>query len=177
MSLIKLLSNYMPGLKEMIVDAFGLRINGTDLTATMAEINAVCDNNTATAAEISLVCDNNTTSAAVINKIAARNTVTLLDGETGKTACVTNGVSAITKNTSAMTLAAPTVGDQATIRIDALESGSVVVTCAEDVTVDGTNNKMTFDAAGEAIVLAYKSPTEWQVVLNIGGVALSQTEG
>jgi len=169
----------MPGLKEMIVDAFGLRINGTDLTATMAEINAVCDNNTATAAEISLVCDNNTTSAAVINKIAARNTVTLLDGETGKTACVTNGVSAITGGSGieGMTLAAPTVGDQATIRIDALPSGTVVVTCAGDVTVDGTNNKMTFDAAGEAIVLAYKSPTEWQVVLNIGGVALSQTEG
>lgn len=117
--------------------------------------------------------------AAAINKVAGWFIVTALNGTTGKKACVTNGVSAIAGGTGIadMTLAAPLPGDLAIIRIDSLTSGSVVVTCVAGVTVNGTNDKMTFDAVGEAIVLAYKSATEWQVVLNIGGVALGQTEG
>lgn len=116
-----------------------------------------------------------TLSATAINKVAGWFTATALDGTTGKKACATNGVSAIAGGTGIadMTLAAPSQGDLAIIRIDSLTSGSVVVTCAEGVTVDGTNDIMTFDAAGEAIVLAYKDADEWQIVLNIGGVALS----
>jgi uncharacterized protein with ACT and thioredoxin-like domain len=114
-------------------------------------------------------------SAESINKIAGWNTVTALDGSEGQKACVTNGVTAITggEGIADMTLAAPSPGDRATIRINTITSGSVVVTCATGVTLDGTNKKATFDAAGEALVLAYKSPTQWQIVLNIGGVALS----
>lgn len=115
-------------------------------------------------------------SADAINKIADWNTVTALDGSAGKKACVTNGVSSITGGTgiAGMTLAAPSLGDRAIIRLDSLTSGTVVVTCATGVTIDGTTNKkITLDAAGEAIILAYKSPTQWQTVLNIGGVALS----
>lgn len=116
-----------------------------------------------------------TATAAQINKLYSRFTVTALDGSTGKKACATNGVSAITGGTGIadMTLAAPSDGDVATIRIDSLSSGSVVVTCAEGVTLDGTNDVATFDAAGETLVLAYKSATQWQIVLNIGAVALS----
>ena len=117
--------------------------------------------------------------AAAINKIASWNTVTALNGTAGKKACVTNGVSSITGGADGiadMTLAAPSAGDQATIRIDSLTDGkTVVVTCAAGVTVDGTNDIMTFDAAGESIVLAYKSATQWQIVLNVGGVALSKS--
>jgi hypothetical protein len=114
-------------------------------------------------------------SAEAINKIADWNTVTVLDGGEGKKACVTNGVSAIEGGTGIadMTLAAPSPGDRATIRIDSITSGDVVVTCEAGVTVDGENDIMTFDAAGETIVLAYKSATQWQIVMNIGGVALS----
>lgn len=117
-------------------------------------------------------------SASAINKIAGWNTVTVLDGTAGKKACVTNGVSSITGGANGiadMTLAAPSPGDQATIRLDSItDTKTVIVTCAAGVTVDGTNDVMTFDAAGESIVLAYKSATQWQIALNIGGVALSK---
>jgi hypothetical protein len=116
-----------------------------------------------------------TATVAQINKIYSRFTVTALDGSEGQKACSTNGVSSIAGGTGIadMTLAAPSDGDVATIRIDAITSGTVVVTCAAGVTFDGTNNTATFDAADESLVLAYKSATEWQVVLNIGSVALS----
>lgn len=111
-------------------------------------------------------------------KMVTQNAVTVLNGAAGKKACSTNGVSAITGGTGIadMTLAAPSVGDVATIRIDSLTSNTVVVTCAPGVTVDGTNSIMTFNAANDTIILAYKSATQWQVVANIGGVALSDTE-
>lgn len=115
-------------------------------------------------------------SAEAINKIANWNTVTALDGSSGKKACATNGVSAITGGADGiadMTIAAPSPGDRAIIRLDSIGGGkTVVVTCADGVTFDGTNNKATFDAAGETLILAYKSATQWQVVLNIGGVTL-----
>lgn len=118
-----------------------------------------------------------TLSAEAINKIASWNTVTALDGSAGKRACVTNGVSAIAGGTGIanMTLGAPSPGDQATIRIDSITSGNVVVTCAAGVTLDGTNDVATFDAAGETLVLAYKAANTWQVVMNIGGVTLSES--
>ena len=118
-----------------------------------------------------------TATATQLNKLAAAFTVTALDGTDGKKACVTNGVSAITGGTEGigdMSLAAPSPGDLAIIRIDSLSpSKTVIVTTATGVTFDGTNNTATFDAANESLVLAYKSATEWQVVLNIGGVAFS----
>ena len=118
-----------------------------------------------------------TLTAAQINKLVAQNTVTVLDGSTGKKACVTNGVSAITGGTGIadMTLAAPSIGDKATIRINTLTEGNVVVTCDDGVTLDGTNDVATFDAADETLVLAYKAANTWQVVMNIGSVALSES--
>lgn len=122
-----------------------------------------------------------TASATQLNKLVSAFNVTALDGSTGKKACVTNGVSAITGGTdgiSDMSLAAPSPGDLAIIRIDSLTpSKTVIVTTAAGVTFDGTNNTATFDAANESLVLAYKSATEWQVVLNIGGVTLSAVGG
>lgn len=116
-----------------------------------------------------------TTTAAQINKLFSRFAVTALDGSTGKKACSTNGVSSITGGTGIadMTLAAPSDGDVATIRIDSISSGTVVVTCAAGVTFDGTNNTATFNAAGDALVLAYLSATQYQIVHNIGAVVLS----
>lgn len=116
-----------------------------------------------------------TPTAVQLNKLFSRYTVTALDGSTGKKACATNGVSAITGGTGIadMTLAAPAVGDVATIRINSLSSGSVVVTCAAGVTLDGTNTIATFDAVSDTLVLAYKAANTWQVVLNVGAVALS----
>jgi hypothetical protein len=127
---------------------------GTEITPTAATINGA---------------------DAILQKAPSWFTVTALDGSAGKKACVTNGVSAIAGGTGIadMTLAAPSAGDLATIRIASITSGTVVVTCAEGVTVDGTNEIMTFDAAGDTIVLAYKSATQWQIVMNLGAVALS----
>ena len=148
---------------------------GVKVTSTAAELNKL-DGVNSTTAELNLLYLQ-TVAGTTLNKMAAKNTVTAVAGGEGDKACVTNGVSAIAGATGLadLTLAAPSLGDEATIRIDTLSSGSVVVTCATGVTVDGTNDIMTFDAAGEAIVLAYKSATEWQIVLNIGAVALSQS--
>lgn len=89
--------------------------------------------------------------------------------------CLTNGLTVVTGGTGIadLTLAAPQPGHRAVIRIGAIASGSVVVTTAAGVTLDGTNNTATFDAANEAIALVYNSPTAWAVELNVGGVALS----
>lgn len=116
-----------------------------------------------------------TPTAAQINKLFSRYTVTALDGSAGKKACPTNGVSAIAGGTGIadMTLAAPSEGDVATIRINSISSGSVVVTTAAGVTFDGTNNTATFDAVSDTLVLAYKTSTAWQIVQNIGAVALT----
>ena len=102
-------------------------------------------------------------------------TVAALDGSTGKTACLTNGLSVIAGGAgiAGMTLAAPSPGDVAIIRIDSLASGSVVVTGGTSVKLSGNNIKATFDAAGEALVLIYKATNTWEVALNIGGVVLA----
>jgi hypothetical protein len=42
----------------------------------------------------------------------------------------------------------------------------VVLTTAAGVTFDGTNNTATFNAAGDELVLGYKSATEWEVIEN-----------
>ena len=102
-------------------------------------------------------------------------TVAALDGSTGKTACLTNGLTVITGGTgiAGMTLAAPSPGDVAIIRIDTLTSGSVVVTGGANVKLSGTNIKATFDAANDALVLVYKATNTWEVALNVGGVVLA----
>lgn len=111
---------------------------------------------------------------AILGKLTGL-TVAALDGSTGKTACLTNGLSVITGGTgiAGMTLAAPSPGDVAIIRIDSLSNGSVVVTGGASVKLSGNNIKATFDAAGEALVLVYKATNTWEVALNIGAVALA----
>lgn len=65
-----------------------------------------------------------------------------------------------------LTLAAPQPGCQARIKLDTLSSGTVVLTTAAGVTFDGTNNTATYNAAGDELVLGYKSATEWEVIEN-----------
>ena len=146
--------------------------NGIDVPAGKLFIDEVAV--TSSAAELNLLASCGL-SALQLQKLYTRYLVTALDGSTGKKACATNGVSAITGGTGIadMTLAAPAVGDVATIRINSLSSGNVVVTCATGVTLDGTNKKATFDAVSDTLVLAYKAANTWQVVLNVGAVALS----
>ena len=131
-------------------DVATLGIGGTEVTATAAQLNA---------------------SAALEDN----NTLLETDGTTK--ACLVNGVTLVTGGTGIadLTLAAPTANARSVIRIASLSSGSVVVTCASGVTVDGTNDVMTFDAADEKIELMYKSATEWAIVENDGAVALSQS--
>lgn len=148
-------------------------IDGTAMTADAAELNKL-DGMTATQAELNLLAGCGL-SALQLQKLYTRYTVTALDGSTGKKACATNGVSAIAGGTGIadMSLAAPAVGDVATIRINSISSGSVVVTCAEGVTLDGTNTIATFDGVSDTLMLAYKAANIWQVVLNVGAVVLS----
>lgn len=118
-----------------------------------------------------------TPSAAQINALATAFAVTALDGTAGKKACVTNGISLIAGGAGIadMSLAAPAVGDIATIRIGSITGGAVVVTTAAGVTIDGaTLNTITLDAANETVVLVYGGANRWNTWLNIGGVTLSK---
>jgi hypothetical protein len=110
----------------------------------------------------------------VLKKIFDARNVTALDGSAGEKACVTNGVSSITGGTGIadLTLAAPTEGDLATIRIRQRTSGNIDVTCATGVTLDGTHNMVRFAAAEAFMILAYKSPTQWQIINNSTNVLL-----
>jgi hypothetical protein len=121
------------------------------------------------------VANKKSTVGTALKKLFDSRNVTALDGSTGKKACVTNGVSAIAGGTGIadMTLAAPTPGDLATIRINSRTSGNVVVTTASGVTFNGTNNTATFGAVDSFLIVAYKSATEWQVVNEGGTVTLS----
>ncbi|RNE89871.1 capsid cement protein [Marichromatium sp. AB31] len=86
------------------------------------------------------------------------------------------GVALITGGTGigGLTLAAPQPGQQVTIRVDTLDSGSVVLTLAEGATFDDlTSNTATFDAIGEELVLRALDDVTWKVIKNTGAVALS----
>lgn len=74
----------------------------------------------------------------------------------------------------AATLAAPTAGQLAYI-VDTSASGTAAhtVTLPGGVTFDGTNNTATFDAPNEALYMIARSATRWQIILNVGAVALS----
>lgn len=98
-----------------------------------------------------------------------------INGSAGQKACLTNGLTLITGGTGIadLTLGAPKVGARVIIRINTLTSGNVVITTASGVTFNGTNNTATLDAVNEALELVYKSPTEYAIALNVGGVALS----
>ena len=111
---------------------------------------------------------------AILGKLTGL-TIAALDGSTGKTACLTNGLTVIAGGTgiAGMTLAAPSPGDVAIIRIDSLASGSVIVTGGTNVKLSGTNIKATFDAVNETLMLVYKAANTWEVALNVGAVALA----
>lgn len=96
-------------------------------------------------------------------------------GTAGNKECLSNGVTVITGGTGIadMTIPAPSPGYEATIRINTISSGTVVVATPTGVTFDGTNNRATLDAANEAITLVWVSPTSWGVKFNIGGVVFS----
>ena len=73
-----------------------------------------------------------------------------------------------------LTLGAPSKGTYLEIRIDSLSSGNVVVTTGTGITLNVTgNNTATFNAANEALRLGYYSATRWQIIENVGAVALS----
>jgi len=90
-------------------------------------------------------------------------------------ACITNGVNTVAVGTGLAdaTLGAPYPGHECTIIVKTLTSGDGVVTTADGVTFDGTNNTATFDAVSEALILVYKDEVTWEIKANIGGVELS----
>lgn len=114
---------------------------------------------------------------AKLARVALQNTVKEISANG---ACATSGINLVTGGTGldGLTLAAPVAGDRCEIRIDSIESGTVVVTCAEGVTLDGENDIATFDAANEALVLVYSGTANtWRIVENVGAVALSASAG
>jgi hypothetical protein len=127
------------------------------------------------AAQVNAIQDEIIANRALINTRIANEGVSTINGGTGQKACRVNGLTVVTGGTGIadLTLAAPTEAARAIIRIGSLTSGSVVVTCAAGVTLNGTNNVATFDAANEALELIYKAANTWEVALNVGGVALS----
>lgn len=144
--------NFYGGYKAKKLDIDELYVDGSKLVATPAQLNGLAQSFTS---------------------------IAVLDGSPGKKAIPINGVTLITGGSGIndMTIAAPAVGSFVIIKIDTLTDGNVKVTTDEGVTFDGTNNTATFDAANEALVLVYKSETQWAVALNIGGVTFSSVTG
>lgn len=128
-----------------------------------------------TASQANSIQDEIIANRALIDTRVANEGVSTIDGSTGKKACRVQGLTVVTGGTGIadLSLAAPVEGARAVIRIGTLSSGSVVVTCAAGVTLNGTNNVATFDAVNEALELVYKAANTWEVALNVGAVALS----
>jgi hypothetical protein len=94
-------------------------------------------------------------------------------GAAGQKACLTNGLTIITGGAGIadMTLAAPSPGCRAAIRLLSVDAlASVVVTCATGTTLDGTNTVATFDTAEQVLVLVYNGANAWAVEKNVGVV-------
>lgn len=99
-----------------------------------------------------------------MGQILAHNDITEIDAAG---AVPISGIALIAGGTGLpLTLAAPQPGCLARIRVASLSSGNVVITCAAGVTYDGVNNTATANAAGDELVLGYKSPTRWGVIEN-----------
>lgn len=150
------------GTDRTIFDEAGyLYQRNTKITASATNLNAV-------------------TAGVISSATAAGNNteVTEVDGSEGSKACAVNGLTLIEGGTGIadLTLAAPTAGAVAILKLDSVTSGNIVVTCATGVTFDGTNDIATLDAAGESLILFYKSATEWAIAMNVGSVALSSSE-
>lgn len=146
------------GAEKAVFNEDGALFNeGVEVTASAAEINSL------------------STQISNVGTLMANTSVTDVDGTTGNKAVAVNGLTLIAGGTGIadLTLAAPTPGAVATVKLDSLTSGFVVVTCATGVTFDGTNDIATFDAAGETLVLYYKAVDEWSIAQNVGAVALS----
>jgi|GEM_PF-2961176 len=129
----------------------------TKLTASASEINSL------------------STQISNVGTLMANTSVTEVDGSEDNKACSPFGLTIIEggNGIADLTLAAPAVGAVATIKLDSITSGSVVVTCATGVTFDGTNDVATFETAGDTLVLYYKAADEWFVAENVGAVVLS----
>ena len=139
------------GVERSVFDSDGsLYQGGTKVTATAAALDAA--------------------TAALANRgVLATSGVTK--------ACLVNGLTVIAGGTGIadLTIAAPTIGARAVIRIASIASGTVVVTTTTGVTLNGTNKIATFNAAEDALVLVYKAANTWEVELNAGAVVLSGT--
>ena len=148
------------GAEKAVFNEDGALFNeGVEITASASEINSL------------------STQISNVGTLMANTSVTVVDGSEGNKACSPFGLTMIEggNGIADLTLAAPTPGAVATIKLDSVTSGNIVVTCASGVTFDGTNDIATFDAAGETLVLYYKAADEWAVAQNVGAVALSAT--
>lgn len=87
----------------------------------------------------------------------------------------TAGISLVTTGAEdlALTLGAPKAGTQVRIKLVATDGGKAVVTTETGITFDETNDKATFAAAADELVLGYKSEAEWIIIENVGAVALA----
>lgn len=112
-----------------------------------------------------------------LNARIANEALTTIDGSAGKKACNVSGTTLIAGGTGIadLTLAAPTEGCVATIRLATLTSGTVVIKTPSGVTFNGTNNTATMDAVNDTLQLIYKAANTWEVRFNQGTVAFSTT--
>jgi len=167
------------------VDAEVLAINGTTLTVTAAELNAlssggldstelaILDGATVTTAELNIL-DGCTCTYAELNNAAD---VSARVEEVTASGAVTAGVQSVELNTAAGAIAA-TIADASTHQglfivkqTDAGTDGHTLTLTAG--TWDGTNNVATLDAQNEALIVYFDSAGNGTIVENVGSVALS----
>ena len=141
------------GVASIELDGVALAEPGVDLsslTATAAEINAVCDANTATAAEITLVADAdvNTETVAAAGAVSVTKRITKLAVASG----------------GAVTLAAPDATMLGLVKIIEMTTDDGDVTMATtNIDGSGITTLATWSAVGEALVLV-AGTAKWHLV-------------
>lgn len=138
----------------------GLKLGGTLVTATAAELN-IMDGVTATAAELNRVAD----VSARVQELTA-------------TGAVTAGVQSVELN-HISTIIAATIADAANHPgLFVVKNTSASGTAAHTLTLtagtfNGTNNVATLDAPNECLVVYFDSAGNGTVVENVGTIVLS----
>lgn len=100
--------------------------------------------------------------------------VTTATCATTGTAIVNRGLTILTSTTTkTYSLAAPVAGIVKAIICTASGTSVKTVKSPAGVTVDGTNDDLTFNAANEAVILIGCSSTRWGVISNVNAVGLS----
>lgn len=152
---------------------------------TAGYFNNTDDNIRMVAGDLIYVKASNTTAVLVVSSVSSGSVTTAVaesvvyhEDIAGSTATLTASATGITNLTSTgvqtVALTIPFAGAYKSIIKTGASTAIITVTSGSTaVTFNGTNTNLTFDAAGEAVVLTGLSATRWAILSNEGTVGAS----